>query len=166
MTIDDSRGRMPVVLIVQRDVGRRTAYAEALEQWGFRVLQAETAQLGLRAAWDTPPDVITVDVAGLGLEAGRFFRGLWGVPATSRIPLVRFCEKGPETSVEPPGDTTVELAPGCLPEQLLGAIQQLLSPGDTPATPGPNGSHVPPVRMPSIDPPFARPKADRRRGGK
>ena len=164
MTSNGLRGRMPLVLIVQRDVGRRTAYAEALEQWGFRVLQAESAQLGLRAAWDTAPDVIAVDVAGLGLEAGRFFRGLFGVPATSRIPLVRFCEKGPETAVEPPGETTVELAPGCLPEQLLAAIQQLLS-TERVSVPGPNGSDRIPIRLPNVEPPYTRRKSDRRRGG-
>lgn len=163
MTSKRSSGRAPLVLIVQRDVGRRTAYAEALEQWGFRVFQAETAQLGLRAAWDTAPDVIAVDVAGLGLEAGRFFRGLFGVPATSRIPLVRFCEKGPETAVEPPSDTTVELVPGCLPEQLLAAIQKLLATGRGPAS-GLNGSDRTPVRLPSIDPPYTRRKGDRRQG--
>jgi len=152
------------VLIVQHDAGRRTAYAEALEQWGFRVLQAETAQLGLRAAWDTSPDVIAVDVAGLGLEAGRFFRGLWGVPATSRIPLVRFCEKGPETSNEPPSEATVELVPGCLPEQLLAAIQQLLSAEqDLAAVPG--EAATAPVRLPTIESPYTRPKSDRRHGG-
>jgi CheY-like chemotaxis protein len=164
MTSNEPRGRLPVVLIVQRDVGRRTTYAEALEQWGFRVLQAETAQLGLRAAWDTAPDVIAVDVAGLGLEAGRFFRGLWGVPATSRIPLVRFCEKGPETAIEPPSDASVELVPGCLPEQLLAAIQQLLSREGAPV-PGPNGAERPPVRLPTVEPPYTRRKGDRRRSG-
>jgi CheY-like chemotaxis protein len=164
MTIDRPRGRAPLVLIVQRDVGRRTAYAEALEQWGFRVLEAETAQLGLRAAWDTSPDVIAVDVAGLGLEAGRFFRGLWGVPATSRIPLVRFCEKGPQTAIELPGDATVELVPGCLPEQLLAAIQQLLS-REHDRAPGQGEAVTAPVRLPTIEPPYTRPKSDRRQGG-
>jgi DNA-binding NtrC family response regulator len=164
MPSNEPRGRLPVVLLVQHDVGRRTAYAEALEQWGFRVLQAETAQLGLRAAWDTPPDVIAVDVAGLGLEAGRFFRGLWGVPSTSRIPLVRFCEKGPETAVEPPSEATVELVPGCLPEQLLAAIQQLLAP-DRGRPDGLNGVTAP-LRLPKIDPPYPKPKSDRRRDGR
>ena len=162
MTSEPPRGRPPLVLIVQHDVGRRTAFAEALERWGFRVIQAENAQLGLRAAWDTAPDVITVDVAGLGLEAGRFFRGLWGVPSTARIPLVRFCEKGPETSAEPPGEGTVELAPGCLPEQLLAAIEQLLAERER----GPEqiGAGAGPIRLPAIEPPYTRRKSDRRRG--
>lgn len=164
MTTDHPRGPAPLVLIVQHDAGRRTVYAEALEQWGFRVLQAETAQLGLRAAWDTSPDVIAVDVAGLGLEAGRFFRGLWGVPATSRIPLVRFCEKGPETAIEPPGDATVELVPGCLPEQLLAAIQQLLS-AERGRAPGEGEAATTSVRLPTVEPPYTRPKSDRRHGG-
>jgi len=163
MTTDSPRGGVPLVLIVQHDTGRRTAYAEALEQWGFRVLQAETAQLGLRTAWDAAPDVIAVDVAGLGLEAARFFRGLWGVPATSRIPLVRFCEKGPETAAEPPGEATVELSPGCLPEQLLAAIEELLRAGHD-RGPGGNGPAATGVQLPAIEPPFTRRKRDRRGG--
>jgi CheY-like chemotaxis protein len=161
MTTEPPRGRAPLVLIVQHDVGRRTAFAEALEQWGFRVIQAENAQLGLRAAWDTAPDVITVDVAGLGLEAGRFFRGLWGVPSTARIPLVRFCEKGPETAAEPPGET-VELAPGCLPEQLLAAIEQLLAEHERGREE--SGTGADPIRLPAIEPPYPRRKSDRRGG--
>jgi len=162
MTTDSPRGGVPLVLIVQHDTGRRTAYAEALEQWGFRVLQAETAQLGLRTAWDAAPDVIAVDVAGLGLEAARFFRGLWGVPGTSRIPLVRFCEKGPETSAEPPGEATVELAPGCLPEQLLAAIQELLRGQPDRGSAGAGRSAV---RLPTVEPPYPRRKRDRRSEG-
>jgi len=152
----------PLVLIVQSDASRRSAYAEALERWGLRVAQAETAQLGLRAAWELEPDVIAVDLAGLGLEGSRFLRGLWGVPATSRIPLVRFCETSPGVAGEAPDEATVVLTPGCLPEQLFAAIGQLIDFE-------PSGASTPRVRqkrrvrMPRVEAPFTRPKPDRRR---
>jgi DNA-binding NarL/FixJ family response regulator len=150
----------PLVLIVQSDAGRRSAYAEALERWGLRVAQAETAQLGLRAAWELGPDVIAVDVAGLGLEASRFLRGLWGVPATARIPLVRFCETASGPAAEAPNDSHVVLAPGCLPEQLFAAIEELVGGTETPPHAPANGQRR--VRMPRVEPPFTRRKADRR----
>ena len=162
MAGSDSVGKQtapPLVLIVQGDAGRRSAYAEALEGWGFRVAQAESAQSGLRSAWDLTPDVIAVDVAGLGSEGGQFLRGLWGVPATSRIPLVRFCDApaGPGAG-DDNAEHSVVLAPGSLPEQLLAAIVLLLN------GPGASGDGLNRnVRVPDITPPFTRPKRDRRR---
>lgn len=162
MSQDPGSTAAPLVLLVQSDASRRSAYAEALERWGLRVAQAETAQLGLRAAWELEPDVIAVDLAGLGLEGSRFLRGLWGVPATARIPLIRFCEMGSGGTVEAPGEATVVLTPGCLPEQLLAAIEQLMGAEPNGAASA-RDARKPRVRMPRVDPPFTRRKADRRR---
>jgi CheY-like chemotaxis protein len=162
MSHDPGSTSVRLVLLVLSDAARRTAYAEALERWGLRVAQAETAQHGLRAAWELEPDVIAVDLAGLGVEGSRFLRGLWGVPATSRIPLVRFCESASATAIEAPDDATVVLTPGCLPEQLFAAIGSLVEVEATDAS-APKPARSRRVRMPRVEPPFPRRKPDRRR---
>lgn len=164
MSQDPASTAAPLVLLVQSDASSRAVYVEALESWGLRVAEAETAQLGLRRAWELEPDVIAVDLAGLGLEGSRFLRGLWGVPATAGIPLIRFCEMASGASPEPPDEATVVLTPGCLPEQLLAAIQQLLCGESNNAAPT-RGARKGRVRMPPVDPPFTRRKPDRRRKG-
>jgi CheY-like chemotaxis protein len=150
----------PLILLVQGDPAQRSLYAEALDGWGFRVAEASDARTGLRYAWEMTPDVIAVDLAGLGSEGGQFLRGLWGVPATTGIPLIRFCE----TVSGPAGDEThgktIVLSPGCLPEQLLGAVMEILSVDRAPLEGQPRRRRP---RLPEIGEPYVRPKVDRRR---
>lgn len=155
---DDERA--PLILLVQGDPVQRSLYAEALDGWGFRVAEAADARTGLRSAWDMTPDVIAVDLAGLGSEGSQFLRGLWGVPATTGIPLIRFCEGASGPGSEDPGERTVVLAPGCLPEQLLNAVMEVLRADPSSASGSPSSRRL---RLPRIPEPFARPKTDRRR---
>jgi CheY-like chemotaxis protein len=155
-----SDDRAPLILLVQGDQSQRSLYAEAMDGWGFRVAEASDARSGLRSAWEMTPDVIAVDIAGLGSEGSQFLRGLWGVPATTGIPLIRFCEAVPDPVSDDPHERAVVLAPGCLPEQLLDAVMEILA-VDVPPSPGRPPRRRP--RLPQIVEPYARPKVDRRR---
>jgi excisionase family DNA binding protein len=118
----------PVVLIVDDDPGLREFLRVNLESDGYQVREAGSAQEGLAALEDEPPDLILLDVMMPkvdGWEMLRLVRERHGVEA---IPVVMFSgkvadedaaaaeERGAQAFIGKPFD----------PEQLLASTKQLL----------------------------------------
>jgi two-component system KDP operon response regulator KdpE len=73
------------VLIVEDDPQLRRVLRTLLELEQFRIIEAETAELGLRAARSYKPDLIIVD---LGLPDRDGMEVITGVRAWSRVPII------------------------------------------------------------------------------
>ena len=73
------------VLIVEDDAQIRRVLRTLLELEQFRIIEAETAELGLSAARTHKPDLIIVD---LGLPDRDGMEIITGVRAWSRVPII------------------------------------------------------------------------------
>jgi CheY-like chemotaxis protein len=76
------------VLIVEDDAMTMELVADLLGAAGFQVLKAQTAEGGIAAAIEHPPDLILMDIALPGLDGIAATRRLKQDPRTARIPVV------------------------------------------------------------------------------
>ena len=77
--------RSSAILIVEDEPQIRRVLRTLLELEPFRIIEAETATLGLRAARTHKPDLVIID---LGLPDRDGMEVIMGVRAWSRVPII------------------------------------------------------------------------------
>ena len=76
------------VLIVEDQIEMRAINAMYLHHHGYRVVAADNGLDGLRAARETHPDLILMDISVPGIDGIRATAALKNAPATGEIPVV------------------------------------------------------------------------------
>lgn len=79
---------MKTVLIVEDSPGGRDIYATALEDRGYRVVQASDGAEGVRLATDDPPDMVLMNLSIPLVSGADAIEILKSHPVTEHIPVV------------------------------------------------------------------------------
>lgn len=77
-----------LILIVEDHERNRRLLRDVLQVTGYRTLEAETAEEGLRLALEACPDLILMDIQLPGLDGIAALRHLRADPRTARTPVV------------------------------------------------------------------------------
>jgi CheY-like chemotaxis protein len=78
----------PRVLVVEDNPVNLELVGALLESEGYRVIPAETADVGLRLAATEPPDLVVMDIQLPGMSGYEATCRLKADPATAAIPVV------------------------------------------------------------------------------
>jgi CheY-like chemotaxis protein len=81
-------GAAGTVLVIDDEPAARTLMGRFLRKAGFRVLEAETGEVGLALARADRPDVITLDVMMPGMDGWAVLAALKDDPSLAAIPVV------------------------------------------------------------------------------
>lgn len=120
---------LPLVLIVEDDLGTRVLYREYLTQCGFRTADAHNGHQALEKARQLQPDAVLTDLAVPGMDGFEFCRALQRSDATRAIPVLAVT--GHSEYLDQPerfrqaGIGQVLVKP-CPPDQIADALRQLL----------------------------------------
>jgi excisionase family DNA binding protein len=120
-------GGGPVVLIVDDDEGLRAAVRARLEQEGYEVREAGSAEDGLRVLEEATPDLVLLDVMMPQVDGWEMLRRVQERHGVGTIPVVMFSGK-----VDTPADQAASRgAHGFIgkpfdPEELVDQTKQLL----------------------------------------
>ena len=121
--------REPLILIVDRDPQLRGAVRASLEAEGCAVREAETAEQGLAALEEQPPDIVLLDVKMPGMEGWEMLRRVQGRHGLGAVPVVMFSgeldERFHDEESASGGDGLVREPFD--PQQLVASAKQMLS---------------------------------------
>jgi CheY-like chemotaxis protein len=81
------------VLIVDDEEGFRDGLADLLEMEGYAVLVAKDAVDAVRVLPEFRPEVILLDLRMPNLDGEGFMRGMGGLPASTKVPVVLISAK-------------------------------------------------------------------------
>jgi twitching motility two-component system response regulator PilH len=123
-----SRGG-PLVLIVDDDAGLRGFVRASLELEGYTVREAASADEGLDALEDEPPDLILLDVMMPRVDGWEMLRRVQERHGVGSIPVLMFSGKVDEHAA---ADATERGAQGFIgkpfdPQQLIESAKQMLA---------------------------------------
>jgi CheY-like chemotaxis protein len=79
---------LPLVLIVEDDIGTRVMYRDYLADSGFRIVDAHNGHQALAKARELPPDAIVTDLAVPGMDGFEFCRTLKQTAGMRDIPIL------------------------------------------------------------------------------
>ncbi len=119
----------PLVLIVDDDAGLRGFVRASLELEGYTVREAASADEGLAALEDEPPDLILLDVMMPRVDGWEMFRRVQERHGVGSIPVLMFSGKVDEGAA---ADATERGAQGFIgkpfdPQQLIESAKQMLA---------------------------------------
>jgi len=77
-----------LILVIEDDNENRLLVQDVLTFSGYRVLEAETAEAGLKMAREEPPALILMDIRLPGMDGVAALAELRLDPATKRIPII------------------------------------------------------------------------------
>lgn len=80
--------RGATVLIVEDNAQNRVIYRTILEHYGFRVIEAEDGEAGIRTVRDERPDLVLMDISIPLIDGYEATRTLKADPTTSAIPII------------------------------------------------------------------------------
>jgi CheY-like chemotaxis protein len=118
----------PLVLVVDDDRSAREGYAELLEDRGFRVAVAGSADEAMVACRQHPPDAVITDVAlpdGNGFDLAAHLRRECLPPHAPILGMTGYWATDVHERATRAGVTTV-LAKPCQPEHLLAELRRVL----------------------------------------
>ena len=95
------------ILVIEDNVLNLELVTDLLEAKGFSVLQARTAEEGVRSAREYGPELILMDLSLPGMDGLAATKLLKADPATSHLPIVAL------TAHAMRGDDTTAKAAGC-----------------------------------------------------
>jgi len=128
-SVNSSRTRAPVVLVVDDYAATREMYFTYLTSKGMRVLVAGEGLTALRLAEREQPDVIVMDLSLPLLDGWEAIWRLKGKSSTAHIPIVACTGNvvgGSGERAIAAGCDAYVIKP-CLPEQLFEQIRMLLT---------------------------------------
>lgn len=119
----------PLVLIVDDDAGLRGFVRASLELEGYTVREAASADEGLDALEDEPPDLILLDVMMPRVDGWEMLRRVQERHGVGSIPVLMFSGKVDEQAA---ADATERGAQGFIgkpfdPQQLIESAKQMLA---------------------------------------
>lgn len=117
------------VLIVEDNEDNRTVYRTILEHFGFRVIETEDGEAGIRKAREEPPDGVLMDISIPLIDGYEATRILKADPATAAIPIIAL------TAHAMTGDRTRAVEAGCdayiskpaEPKHVAAEVERLLA---------------------------------------
>ncbi len=117
------------VLIVDDFEDNRAMYAEYLRYSGFEVIEASNGVEAIDRARDASPDVVVMDLSLPVLDGWEATRRLKADARTQHIPVVALTGHALEGHSQGAREAGCDwfLAKPCLPETLLGTLNELLS---------------------------------------
>jgi CheY-like chemotaxis protein len=123
-------GRPRKVLIVDDFEDNRAMYAEYLRYSGFEVIEASNGVEAIEQATGASPDVVVMDLSLPVLDGWEATRRLKADARTRHIPVVALTGHALEGHSQGAREAGCDwfLAKPCLPETLLGTLNDLLSP--------------------------------------
>lgn len=77
-----------LILIVEDNEKSRKLLRDVLQIKGYRTVETETAEEGIRLAREAPPDLVVMDIQLPGMNGIEAFRHLRSDPRTQGIPVV------------------------------------------------------------------------------
>jgi two-component system, cell cycle response regulator DivK len=83
-----SAAELPLVLIVEDDLGTREMYCAFLIHSGFRIAEAHNGHQALAKAQELRPDVVLTDLAVPGMDGFELCRALRQRDATRAVPIL------------------------------------------------------------------------------
>lgn len=95
------------ILVIEDNLLNLELVTDLLQAKGFSVLQAHTAEEGLRSARQNSPGLILMDLSLPGMDGLAATKLLKGDPATSQLPIVAL------TAHAMRGDAAIAKAAGC-----------------------------------------------------
>ncbi|MBA2615611.1 MAG: response regulator [Actinobacteria bacterium] len=121
-------GVRPLVLIVDDDAGLRQYLRANLEIDGYFVREAESAEDGLAALEEEPPDLILLDVMMPGMNGWEMLQRVQEKHGMGAIPVIMFSGKVDDGDVAEAEERGAQAFIGKPfdPEQLLASTKQLL----------------------------------------
>jgi len=131
---------LPLVLIVEDDLGTRVMYRDFLSTSGFRTVDAHNGHQALAKANELQPDAVLTDLAVPGMDGFEFCRALKQSPALRHIPILAVT--GHSEYLDQPdrftqaGISQVLVKP-CAPDVIAEELRRLLRE----ASPSPSVSH-------------------------
>jgi excisionase family DNA binding protein len=120
--------RGPLILIVDDDAGLRAFVRAALEYDGYAVREAGSAEEGLQALDEEPPDLILLDVMMPKVDGWEMLRRVQERHGVGSIPVLMFSGKVDERAA---ADAASRGAQGFIgkpfdPQQLIESAKQML----------------------------------------
>jgi CheY-like chemotaxis protein len=122
----------PLVLLVEGHEDTRAMYALSLSAMGFDVVSTEDTTEAYRCAWDSPPDIIVIDVPTPNDGDSQLAHDLKQNPRTRDIPLVAvsgYLHPSLRDRIDREGFAAFFPKP-CLPDELATGLRQVLD-GDS-----------------------------------
>ena len=95
------------ILVIEDNLLNLELVTDLLEAKGFSVLQAQTAEEGVRSARENTPELILMDLSLPGMDGLAAAKLLKDDPATSHLPIVAL------TAHAMRGDDAIAKAAGC-----------------------------------------------------
>jgi CheY-like chemotaxis protein len=122
------------ILIVDDEEGFRDGMADLLEMEGYAVAVARDAIEAVRLVPEFRPEVILLDLRMPLLDGEGFLRGMSGVPATRRVPVVLISAKEDLRAVAARTGAAGFLQKPFEAPQLLALLAKILPAAATPKT--------------------------------
>jgi CheY-like chemotaxis protein len=117
------------VLIVDDEEGFRDGVADLLSMEGYDVSVARDAVEAIRILPEFRPDVMLLDLRMPHLDGEAFLRGMTGLPASKRVPVVLISAKEDVAQIATRTGAAGYLSKPFESEQLLSLLQKLLRQG-------------------------------------
>jgi chemosensory pili system protein ChpA (sensor histidine kinase/response regulator) len=114
------------VLIVDDEEGFRDGVADLLEMEGYEVAVARDAVDAVRLVPEFRPEVILLDLRMPLLDGEAFLRGMSGLPASRRVPVVLISAKEDLAAVAARSGAAGFLSKPFEAPQLLSLLEKLL----------------------------------------
>jgi CheY-like chemotaxis protein len=114
------------ILIVDDEEGFRDGMADLLEMEGYQVAVARDAIEAVRMVPEFRPQVILLDLRMPLLDGEGFLRGMSGVPATKKVPVVLISAKEDLQKVAERSGATAYLQKPFEAPQLLALLNKVL----------------------------------------
>ena len=114
------------ILIVDDEEGFRDGMADLLEMEGYMVAVARDAIEAVRMVPEFRPQVILLDLRMPLLDGEGFLRGMSGVPATKKVPVVLISAKEDLQKVAERSGATAYLQKPFEAPQLLALLNKVL----------------------------------------
>jgi len=114
------------VLIVDDEEGFRDGVADLLEMEGYSVLVAKDAVDAIRVLPEFQPEVILLDLRMPNLDGEAFMRGMDGLPAATKAPVVLLSAKEDLAAIAGRAGAAAYLHKPFEAPQLLSILEKVL----------------------------------------
>ena len=119
---------MPSILLIDDDPSFREMLETLFQQFGFRILSAESGEPGLRLARAHHPDIVLTDIRMPGVEGLAFLQELRATPGHEATPILMITGEAGLPDMRRSMDLGADdyIAKPCRPEQLLATVENHL----------------------------------------
>lgn len=119
------------VLLVEDNEDNRTVYRTILEHFGYRVIEAQNGEDGVRMAREDHPELILMDISIPIIDGWEATRILKRDDATSEIPVIALTAHALATDRAKAEEVGCDgyLAKPCEPRRVVAEVEKFIGPG-------------------------------------